>query len=128
MGLLWSEAQKYRTWLEVELAAVDAWAELGHVPSDAAKALRELALEKPLDEVFADRVAQLEMQTKHDIVAFTTALTERYGEPARFIHLGLTSTDVVDTAQNMILRLALDIVMRDVIDDWKNACIKKYSK
>jgi adenylosuccinate lyase len=114
MGLLWSEAQKYRTWLEVELAAVDAWVELGHVPSDAAKALRELALEKPLDEVFADRVAQLEMQTKHDIVAFTTALTERYGEPARFIHLGLTSTDVVDTAQNMILRLALDIVMRDV--------------
>ena len=114
MARLWSEAEKYRVWLEVELAAVDAWAELGHVPMQSALELREQAKRLPLDDAFAARVTEIEAQTRHDIVAFTTALTERFGESARFVHLGLTSTDVVDTAQNLVLRRALETVMQDV--------------
>ncbi|HWG84851.1 MAG TPA: adenylosuccinate lyase [Deinococcales bacterium] len=114
MAELWSEANRYRVWLEVELAATDAWAQLGDVPPEAARTLREIAAAKPLDEGFARRVAEIEAVTRHDIVAFTTALSERFGDPARFVHLGLTSTDVVDTAQNLLLVRALDIILADV--------------
>ena len=99
MARLWSEAHRYQTWLEVELAATEAWEALGEVPAGTARRIRE-KLSTPLDDAFAARVAELERQTRHDIVAFTRALTERVGEEARFVHLGLTSTDVVDTAQN----------------------------
>ncbi len=114
MRELWSETNRYRVWLEVELAAVDAWAELGEVPREAAIELRDKAATDVLDQAFADRVAEIENLTRHDIVAFTTALTERYGQNARFVHKGLTSTDVVDTAQNLILRRALEIIVSDV--------------
>jgi adenylosuccinate lyase len=105
MRALWSEANRYRVWLEVELAAVDAWVTLGEVPLAAADDLRERSVNDPLDDAFAQRVAEIEAVTRHDIVAFTTALSERYG---------LTSTDVVDTAQNIILRRALETVTADV--------------
>ncbi|HRQ11552.1 MAG TPA: lyase family protein, partial [Trueperaceae bacterium] len=108
MRRLWSEAERYRTWLEVELAAMEAWEELGEVPRGTAGGLRRAALANPLDEAFAARVARIEEETRHDIVAFTRALSERLGEGARFVHFGLTSTDVVDTAQNLILSRALD--------------------
>ncbi len=111
---LWSEAQRYRTWLEVELAAVEAWEERGEVPSGTGAALRDAATEHPLDAAFAERVAEIEAETRHDIVAFTRALTERFGPPARFVHLGLTSTDVVDTAQNLTLRRACDLIAADL--------------
>ncbi len=111
MRRLWSEAERYRTWLEVELAAMEAWEELGEVPRGTAGGLRRAALADPLDEAFAARVARIEEETRHDIVAFTRALSERLGEGARFVHFGLTSTDVVDTAQNLILSRALDIVL-----------------
>jgi adenylosuccinate lyase len=114
MRELWSETNRYRVWLEVELAAVDAWAELGEVPRKAALELRDKAAADMLDQAFADRVAEIENLTRHDIVAFTTALTERYGQNTRFVHKGLTSTDVVDTAQNLILRRALEIIITDV--------------
>lgn len=114
MAELWSEANRYRTWLTVELAATEAWEALGEVPSGTAQRIREKLERAPLDEAFAARVAELERETRHDIVAFTRALAERVGEEARFIHLGLTSTDVVDTAQNLILRQALGIVLDDV--------------
>ena len=114
MQELWSEAQRYRSWLEVELAAVDAWEALGEVPGGTARALRDAAERAPLDQAFAERVAAIERETRHDIVAFTRALTERLGPPARFVHLGLTSTDVVDTAQNLLLRRAGEIVARDL--------------
>ena len=94
---LWSEAEKYRTWLEVELAATEAWEALGEVPAGVGARLRAAAVAQPLDDAFAERVAELEALTRHDIVAFTRALTERLGPEARFVHLGLTSTDVVDT-------------------------------
>ena len=110
---LWSEASKYRAWLKVELSALEAQAALGDVPADAHTELSARAQHDPLDEAFALRVAALEAQTRHDIVAFTTALTERYGESARFVHHGLTSTDVVDTAQNLLLDEALGLILHD---------------
>jgi adenylosuccinate lyase len=114
MRSLWSEANTYRTWLEVELAATEAWESLGEVPAGTGARLRAAAQAAPLDERFAARVAELEAVTRHDIVAFTRALGERLGDDARFIHLGLTSTDVVDSAQNLRLRAALKLILADV--------------
>lgn len=114
MTALWSERNRYRVWLEVELAATEAWEALGEVPAGTAARIRAAVEARPLDDAFAERVAELEAQTRHDIVAFTRALAERVGEDARFIHLGLTSTDVVDTAQNLVLREALELVLADV--------------
>jgi adenylosuccinate lyase len=114
MRTLWSEANTYRVWLEVELAATEAWETLGEVPAGTTAGLRAAAARTPLDDAFAARVAEIEALTRHDIVAFTRALTERLGEGARFVHHGLTSTDVVDTAQNLRLREALRLVLDDV--------------
>ncbi|WP_425147979.1 adenylosuccinate lyase [Deinococcus sp.] len=111
---LWSEASKYRAWLKVELAAMEAQAHLGEIPAEAHADLTSKAQADPLDEAFAERVAEIEAVTRHDIVAFTSALSERYGESARFVHHGLTSTDVVDTAQNLLLDEALSLIVRDV--------------
>ena len=83
------------------------------MPPTAYRDLLPLTTADPLDAAFAVRVAEIESVTRHDIVAFTTALTERYGEAARFVHHGLTSTDVVDTAQNLLLDEALGLVMAD---------------
>ncbi len=113
MTALWSETRRYQTWLTVELAATGAWEALGDVPVGTADALQKKANAAPLDDAFAERVAELEAQTRHDIVAFTRALSERFGEDARFIHLGLTSTDVVDSAQNLVLRDALTLILAD---------------
>jgi len=114
MRALWSEAQTYRSWLEVELAVTEAWERLGEIPVGVSARLRAAAAQAPLDDAFAERVAELEAVTRHDIVAFTRALTERFGPEARFIHLGLTSTDVVDSAQNLRLREALRLILADV--------------
>jgi len=113
MTALWSEAHRYRVWLTVELAATRAWETLGDVPAGTADTLQAKADAAPLDDAFAERVAELEAETRHDIVAFTRALTERMGDEARFIHLGLTSTDVVDSAQNLVLREALTLILED---------------
>ena len=114
MKTLWSETNRYRAWLRVELAATEAWEDLGAVPEGTARRIRETLESGPLDDAFAERVAEIERETKHDIVAFTRALTERVGEDAKWIHLGLTSTDVVDTAQNLVLLEALALVLGDV--------------
>ena len=111
---LWSETRRYRAWLEVQLAATEAWERTGEVPSGTAAELRELAHARPVDDAFAARVAELEAETRHDMVAFTRALTERFGPPARFVHRGLTSTDVVDTAQNLLLREACALIRNDL--------------
>ncbi len=114
MRALWSEAERYRVWLEVELAATQALEELQQVPEGVTARLRAAAERQPLDEAFAQRVAELEEVTKHDVVAFTRALTGRFGDDARYIHYGLTSTDVVDTAQNLLLVRALDLILADL--------------
>ncbi len=111
---LWSEANRYRVWLRVEMAALRAWQQIGEVEQGPYERLEQLVRDDPPDDAFALRVAELEAVTRHDIVAFTRALTERYGEDARHIHRGLTSTDVVDTAQNVLLVHALDLIARDV--------------
>lgn len=113
MKILWSEAGRYRAWLKVELSTMQAQAQAGEVPQSAYDVLVQKSESDPLDEAFAQRVAEIEAVTRHDIVAFTRALTERYGEEARFIHHGLTSTDVVDTAQNLLLDEALGIIIAD---------------
>lgn len=114
MKTLWSEANKYRAWLKVELAAMQAQAAHGEVPQEAYDTLITKSEADPLDEAFAQKVADIEAVTRHDIVAFTRALTDRYGEEARFIHHGLTSTDVVDTAQNLLLDESMHIIIEDV--------------
>jgi len=114
MRALWSEAERYRAWWDVELAATEAWEASGDVPVGVAARLRAAAAERPLDDAFAARVAELEAVTRHDIVAFTRALSERLGPEARYLHLGLTSTDVVDTAQNLLLGRALRLILDDV--------------
>ncbi|HEV2388299.1 MAG TPA: adenylosuccinate lyase [Candidatus Acidoferrales bacterium] len=100
MGRIWSDESRFAKWLEVELAAADALADAGIVPAEAARALRERA------RVDAARILALEAKVKHDVIAFTMAVGETVGEPAvaRWLHYGLTSNDVVDTAQALQLR------------------------
>jgi adenylosuccinate lyase len=105
MGRIWSEENKYRQWREVELAASEALAELGEVPVEAARALREHS------RVDATRIAAIEREVKHDVIAFTTALSESMAaagvaEQSRWLHYGLTSNDVVDTAQALLIKEA----------------------
>lgn len=124
MRALWSEANRYRAWLKVELSAMAAQATAGEVPTEAHAALVKATEADPLDEAFAERVAEIENVTRHDIVAFTRALSERYGEEARFVHHGLTSTDVVDTAQNLLLDEAMNIIIDDT-RRLREACLKQ---
>jgi adenylosuccinate lyase len=100
MGRIWSDENRFAKWLEVELAATDALAEAGIVPADAARKLRERA------RVDVARILELEEKVRHDVIAFTMAVGETVGDPAaaRWLHYGLTSNDVVDTAQALLLR------------------------
>jgi len=102
MGRIWSDANKFAKWLEVELAATDTLAEAGQVPQDAAKTIRARA------RVDVRQILELEARVKHDVIAFTMAVGESIGDPAaaRWLHYGLTSNDVVDTAQALLLREA----------------------
>ena len=93
MGAIWSEENRFAQWLEVEKAAAEAQAELGIIPAEAARAIRERAACEPA------RIAALEAELKHDLIAFTTNVAEHVGAEARYLHYGLTSNDVIDTAQ-----------------------------
>jgi adenylosuccinate lyase len=108
MGAIWSDQRRYETWLDVELAAADAMAEQGLVPADAAHTLR---LKASFDIA---RIEEIEQTTQHDVIAFTTAVAERVGPAARWLHFGLTSSDVIDTAQAMQMREACGLVVRDL--------------
>ncbi len=115
MGQIWSEENKYRQWLEVELAATEALAEMGEVPSEAAVLLRRHA------SVSAERVAEIERTVKHDVIAFTTAVAESMRaagaeEASRWLHYGLTSNDIVDTAQALMVRQASDLIEQAMND------------
>ena len=100
MGRIWTEQRRYEAWLAVELAAADAMAEAGIIPADAA---RELRAKAAFDIA---RIEEIEKTTQHDVIAFTTSVAEHVGPAARYLHFGLTSSDVVDTA------LALQMVRR----------------
>src|SRR5206468_6145337 len=108
MGAIWTEQRRYETWLEVELAAVDAMAEAGLVPAEAA---RELRAKAAFDIA---RIEEIEQTTQHDVIAFTTAVAEKVGPSARWLHFGLTSSDVVDTAQALQMREACDVLLEDL--------------
>ena len=108
MGRIWSDQRKYETWLQVELAAVDAMAGAGVVPPEAAHDIRARAA------VDTDRIEEIEQVTQHDVIAFTTAVAERVGPSARWLHFGLTSSDVIDTAQALQMRDACDLVLKDL--------------
>ena len=108
MGAIWSDRRRYETWLEVELAAADAMADAGLIPRDAASELRARA------GFDVARIEEIEQTTQHDVIAFTTAVAERVGPAARWLHFGLTSSDVLDTAQAIQMREALGLIIRDV--------------
>jgi adenylosuccinate lyase len=108
MGRIWSDQRKYETWLQVEVAAVEAMARAGIVPADAARDIRERAA------FDIARIEEIERVTQHDVIAFTTAVAEHVGPAARWLHFGLTSSDVIDTAQALQMREACDILLGDL--------------
>src|SRR6187551_789908 len=108
MGAIWSEARRYETWLEVELAATDALAAIGVVPAEDARELRARAA------FDIDRIDEIERTTQHDVIAFTTAVAEKAGPAARWLHFGMTSSDVLDTALALQMRQACDLILKDV--------------
>ncbi|HYZ83688.1 MAG TPA: adenylosuccinate lyase [Bryobacteraceae bacterium] len=113
MGSIWAESNKYACWLEVELAAAEALADMGAVPREAAEALRAHA------RVDVKRLNEIEREVRHDVIAFTTTVAESMkaagaGEHARWLHYGLTSNDVVDTAQALQIQQASGVLLRGV--------------
>jgi adenylosuccinate lyase len=108
MGAIWSDRRRYETWLEVELAALDAMAGAGIVPAEAAAEVRAKA------GFDIQRIDEIEQTTQHDVIAFTTAVAERVGPAARWLHFGMTSSDVIDTAQAIQMRDACALIVKDV--------------
>src|SRR5215212_7636853 len=109
MASIWSDEGKLARWLEVELAALDAWTDLGVVPAAAAVRIRERAVAPS-----ADRVAEIEARTHHDLAAFVDAVAEQLGEDGRWFHYGLTSSDVVDTALTLQIQEAGRLLLQGV--------------
>src|SRR2546422_6218862 len=108
MGRVWSDENRFRTWLAVEIAATETLAEAGMVPEEAAKAIRERA------DFRLERINEIEAEVRHDVIAFTTAVAEIVGPEARWFHFGLTSNDVVDTAQALLIGQASKIIAEDL--------------
>jgi adenylosuccinate lyase len=108
MGALWSEQNKFQKWLDVEIAVCEVHAEMGTIPRDALEQIRARA------KFSVERINEIEKTTDHDVIAFTTNLAESIGEASRFVHFGLTSSDVVDTANALLLRDACDILLKKI--------------
>ncbi|GAB6928816.1 adenylosuccinate lyase [Paenibacillus sp. JCM 10914] len=109
MRAIWTEENKFRAWLEVELCACEAWADLGVIPQEDTVKLRQNAT------FDIDRIYEIEQETRHDVIAFTRAVSESLGEERKWVHYGLTSTDVVDTATGYLLKQANDILEQDIL-------------
>ena len=105
MGAIWTEENKFRQWLQVEIAAAEVLADRGEIPAEAAAAIRQ---KSGFD---TKRIAEIEAEVKHDVVAFTTAVAETLGPESSYLHYGLTSNDVVDTAQALLLRSASNLIL-----------------
>ncbi|MEC4685293.1 MAG: adenylosuccinate lyase [Nitrospirota bacterium] len=108
MENIWTLESKYRKWLEVEIAACEAWAEMGDIPQDALKVIKEKA------GFDTERIDEIEATVKHDVIAFLTSVSEHVGPEARYIHKGLTSSDILDTALALLMRDAADIIINDI--------------
>jgi adenylosuccinate lyase len=109
MGRIWSDESKYAAWLEVETVSSEILAEDGIVPAEAAKAIRERGA------FDLERIHEIEAEVKHDVIAFTTAVAEKIGPESRWLHYGLTSNDVVDTAQALQIKQASTIIRQDIV-------------
>ncbi|MBV7390303.1 adenylosuccinate lyase [Enterococcus sp. ALS3] len=110
MGDIWSDENRYRAWLEVEILADEAWAELGEIPKADVEKIRANA------DFDIDRILEIEESTRHDVVAFTRAVSETLGEERKWVHYGLTSTDVVDTAYGYLYKQANDLIRKDLAE------------
>jgi adenylosuccinate lyase len=108
MGRIWSDQRRYETWLLVETAAAEAMAAAGIVPPEAARDIRERGA------FDIARIEEIERTTQHDVIAFTTAVAEHVGPSARWMHFGMTSSDVIDTAQALQMREACDVILKDL--------------
>jgi len=108
MREIWSEEHKFRTWLEVEIAACEAWAKLGKIPASSLKKIKNKA------KFSLKRINEIEKTVDHDVIAFLTAVAENVGPDSRFIHMGMTSSDVVDTSLSLLMRDAADIILKDI--------------
>ena len=108
MANIWADENRYRCWLEVEILACEAWAELGEIPKVDVQKIRDNA------SFSVERILEIEEETRHDVVAFTRAVSETLGEERKWVHYGLTSTDVVDTAYGYQLKQANDILRKDL--------------
>jgi adenylosuccinate lyase len=108
MGRIWSDQRRYETWLLVETAAAEAMMVAGIVPAEAARDIRELG------GFDVARIEEIEQTTQHDVIAFTTAVAEKVGPSARWMHFGMTSSDVIDTAQALQMREACDLILKDL--------------
>ena len=108
MGAIWSDENKFHKWLEVEIATAEAEAEAGLIPKSAARAIRRKG------RVDVQRVLEIEKEVKHDVIAFTTNVAEHVGRDARYLHFGLTSNDVVDTAQGLLIKDASRLLLEDI--------------
>ena len=108
MGAVWSETNKFQKWLDVEIAVCEVHAEMGTIPREALHEIKERA------KFSVERINEIENTTNHDVIAFTTNLAESIGDASRFVHYGLTSSDVVDTANALLLRDACDLLLTKV--------------
>jgi adenylosuccinate lyase len=108
MSSIWTDQNRFQAWLEVEILACEAWAELGVIPKEDVALIRKNA------SFDVNRILEIEQETRHDVVAFTRAVSETLGSESKWVHYGLTSTDVVDTALSYLLRQANEILLKDV--------------
>ncbi|SFF70005.1 adenylosuccinate lyase [Planifilum fulgidum] len=108
MGEIWTEENRFRAWLKVEILACEAWAELGVIPREDVEKIRKNA------RIDVARIHEIERETRHDVVAFTRAVSETLGPESKWVHYGLTSTDVVDTALSYLLLQANRILLKDI--------------
>ncbi len=114
MGALWTDEAKFRTWLDIEVLACEAQSELGLVPKEAVAVIRERA------DFTVERINELERTLNHDVIAFLTAVAEHVGEPSRYIHLGMTSSDVGDTALSVLMRRSA-LILRSQLEKLRDA-------
>ena len=108
MSSIWTDQNRYEAWLEVEILACEAWSELGYIPKEDVKKIRENA------KVNVERAKEIEQETRHDVVAFTRQVSETLGDERKWVHYGLTSTDVVDTALSYVIKQANEILEKDL--------------
>jgi adenylosuccinate lyase len=120
MREIWSEEHKFSTWLEVEIAACEAWTKLGKIPQSSLKKIKGKA------NFSVKRINEIEKTVDHDVIAFLTSVAENVGPDSRFIHMGLTSSDVVDTSLSLIMRDTADVIIKDIEDFIK--ILKKMAK